>query len=199
MNSQELIQLPIPVVLASASPRRKELLAQLLPSFEVVVSGVDEEALTVADPWETAQKISRAKAVAVAGLRPGALIIGADTVVAFEGPSGWEQLAKPTDKADAVRMLQSLSNRTHVVITGVTIYHPHMEVLFTDTTTVTFRPLTIEEIKDYVATGEPMDKAGAYAIQGGAAGFATKIEGSMTNVIGLPLEELGPCLAGPWP
>ncbi len=175
------------VVLASASPRRRELLATLIPDFEIAVAGVDEEALTVPDPWETAERLALAKARAVADQHRDALVIGGDTVVAVDA----EQLAKPLDAEDAKRMLRALSGRTHVVITGVALVGPGREESFTDTTRVTFLPLGEEEIAHSVATGEPMDKAGAYAIQGGAKAFVTGIEGSWSNVVGLPVEALG--------
>ncbi len=179
-----------PVVLASGSPRRKELLARLVSEFEVLVSDVDEEALTVADPIETAERLAEAKARAVAVLRPDALVVGADTVVAL----GDEQFAKPRDAADARRMLRALSGRTHVVATGVSLVAAEGVQTFHDRTHVTFRDLTDAEIEAYVATGEPMDKAGAYAIQGGASAFVLRREGSESNVIGLPLERLAPLL-----
>ena len=175
-----------PVVLASGSPRRKELLARLVPEFEILVSDVDEEALTVADPIQTAEGLAEAKARAVARLRPDALVIGADTVVFLEG----EQFAKPGDAEDAKRMLRALGGRTHTVATGVALVSPDGAIVFHDRTLVTFRDLTDAEIRAYVATGEPMDKAGAYAIQGGAAAFVLRREGSESNVVGLPLERL---------
>ncbi len=174
------------VVLASGSPRRRELLAKLISDFEVLVVEVDEEALTLDDPFETAERLAVAKAKAVAPLRPEALIIGGDTVVALNG----EQFAKPKDAADAFRMLRALSGQTHVVATGICLVTPKSVQSFHDKTFVTFRELTDEEIAGYVATGEPMDKAGAYAIQGGAAGFVVSRKGSESNVIGLPLEAL---------
>ncbi len=180
------MQFSLPVILASASPRRRELLGRLIPTFTVVVSDVDEDALTTSDPVATAESLALAKAIAVSKGHPDALVIGGDTVVAL----GNEQLAKPTDIADAEKMLAKLSNRTHRVISGVALVWPGGQVVFSDTTTVTFRELGPQEITDYVATDEPMDKAGAYAIQGGAAGFVTREEGSRTNVIGLPLEKL---------
>ena len=176
----------MPVVLAIGSPRRRELLARLIPEFEVLVADVDEEALTVPDPFETAERLAEAKARAVARLRPEALVIGGDTVVAL----GETQLAKPKDEADARRMLRALSGRRHVVATGVSLVSPQGVETFHDRTWVVFRDLTDDEIAAYVATGEPMDKAGAYAIQGGAAGFVASREGSESNVIGLPLELL---------
>lgn len=174
------------VVLASGSPRRKDLLARLVPVFEVVTSDVDEEALTVSDPIATAERLAEAKARAVAALRPEALVIGADTVVFL----GETQFAKPQDAADARRMLRALSGRTHVVATGVCLIGPQGSETFHDETLVVFRDLSDAEIEAYVATGEPMDKAGAYAIQGGAAAFVVRREGSESNVIGLPLERL---------
>lgn len=181
---------PRPVVLASGSPRRKELLARLIPDFEVLVSDVDEEALTVADPIETAQILAEAKARAVAVLCPEALVIGADTVVFL----GKEQFAKPRDAADARRMLRALSGRTHIVATGVCLVSPEGVQTFHDRTHVTFRDLTDEEIAAYVAGGEPMDKAGAYAIQGLGATFVLRREGSESNVVGLPMERLSALL-----
>jgi septum formation protein len=181
-----------PVVLASASPRRRELLRQLVPEFEVVPADVDEDSFTVGDPWETARKLAVEKARAVSKNRPEALVIGSDTVVAIAvGRDTFEQLAKPRDESDAVRMLQLLSGRKHVVVTGVALVRGAVEWVLADTTTVWFRPLQEHEIREYVATGEPLDKAGAYAIQGGASQFIEKVEGSTTNVIGLPLEQLG--------
>ena len=158
-----------------------------MPLFEVVVSDVDEEALTVADPFATAERLAEAKARAVFALRPDALVIGADTVVTLDG----EQFAKPRDADDARRMLRALSGRTHVVATGVSLVSIDGGRTFHERTRVTFRELGDAEIDAYVATGEPMDKAGAYAIQGGAAAFVLRREGSETNVIGLPLERLG--------
>ncbi len=174
------------VVLASGSPRRRELLARLIPEFEVLVSEVDEDALTFGDARSTAERLAEAKALAVARLRPGSLVIGGDTVVSFLG----RNFGKPRDAEDAKSMLRTLSGRTHEVVTGVCLVSPQGVETFSDTTHVTFRPLSNEEIDAYVATGEPMDKAGAYAIQGGAGGFVARREGSETNVVGLPLELL---------
>lgn len=178
-----MLKLPVPVVLASASPRRRELLSKLVETFEVVVSDVDEEALTVVNPMSTCKKLARAKARAVAALRPEAIVIGADTVVFF----GNEQFAKPSSPQDAVRMLKALSGRMHKVCTAVCVVGAGFERTDAEPTKVWFRELTSEEIADYVATGEPMDKAGGYAIQGGAAAFVEKIEGPIDNVIGLPI------------
>lgn len=184
------------MVLASASPRRRELLKELVPEFEVVPADVDEDALTRLDPWVTARELAMAKARVVARLRPEALVIGSDTVVAVD--SGLEypvQLAKPRDEEDAMRMLRLLSGRQHMVITGVALVRGLIEEVSADTTRVSFRELTEGEIRTYVGTGEPMDKAGAYAIQGGAAAFVERTEGSISNVIGLPLELLAKMFA----
>jgi len=182
--------LPWPVVLASASPRRRELLQTVIPDFTVVPADLDEDALTSDDPFQTAQRLSREKALAVAELHPDSLVIGGDTVVALPIESGWMQLTKPTSEPDALRILQTLAERTHHVITGVCLRWPAGLTSFTENSLVTFRRLTDQEIKDYIATGEPMDKAGAYGLQGGAKGFVERIEGSVTNVIGLPMERL---------
>ncbi len=176
------------IILASASPRRQELLRQLIPQFEVVHAEVDEEALTRDDPWETAKGLALAKAESVLARHPDALVIGGDTVVAI-GES-WLQLAKPSDAEDAARMLRLLSGREHVVITGLAVVGPGIRTVDAATTRVLFRAFEAAEINEYVATGEPMGKAGAYAIQGGAAGFVSAIEGSWSNVVGLPMELL---------
>jgi septum formation protein len=179
-----------PVVLASASPRRRELLAKIVPDFEVMTADVDEEALTVADPWETAERLAQAKARKVATLRPDARVIAGDTVVALPDGTGYEQLAKPASREDAARILSRLSGRTHLVITGICIFEGDRARTFSATSRVTFRDLDQAQIDAYVATGEPMDKAGAYAIQGGAADFVERLEGSFDNVVGLPVEAL---------
>jgi septum formation protein len=189
------MRLPFPIVLASGSPRRKELLGKMVGAFTVEVSDVDEEALTVKDPWETAERLASAKAKAVADARvarreTGTIIIGGDTVVAV--PIGGEmvQLSKPTSAEDSVRMLGLLSGRRHAVITGIAIYSPFCSLVASDTAWVTFRELSEAEIRDYVASGETMDKAGSYAIQGGAKGFVEKLEGDIETVVGFPTKVL---------
>lgn len=174
------------LILASASPRRRELLAQIRPDFEVIVAAVDEESLVEGDPRETALKTARAKARAVFDQHPAAIVIGGDTVVAIDD----DQLAKPIDEADAFRMLRRVSGRTHTVITGVCILWPEGEKEFAVSSFVTFKKLTDEQIWSYIATGEPMDKAGAYGAQGEAGRHIERIEGSVTNVIGLPVDEV---------
>jgi septum formation protein len=197
MYNLPVFDLPYPVILASGSPRRRELLAQLIPSFEVQVVDLDEDELTCSDPWGTAERLAQAKAAVVAAGRPGCIVIGGDTVVALprthvgEGVvASYSLLGKPATEEEACSMLRSLSGAQHEVITGVAMVTPHGTEVFSVTTAVVFRHLLDEEIGAYVATGEPMDKAGAYAIQGGAAGFVTETRGSLSNVIGLPLEEL---------
>lgn len=187
-------RLGYPVILASASPRRQELLHHLVKEFQIVVVPVDEEALTLADPWQTAQRLAREKALAVFALNPEALVIAGDTVVALPGVGGYQQLSKPGSKSEAIAMLQALSGHVHVVITGVALRWPGGLIAFTDETKVTFDEICEEDIIAYVETGEPMDKAGAYAIQGGAAKFVTRLEGSRNNVIGLPTEKLSEAL-----
>lgn len=187
-----------PVVLASASPRRVELLKQLIPEFEVIPADLDEDALTVKDPWETAKRLALAKAKAVAVQRPDALVIGSDTVVALPSFESTIQLTKPTDVQDAIRILTALSGKSHWVITGVALVSPDFEVVEADETSVTFRDLEQLEIEEYVSTGEPMDKAGGYAIQGGAADFVANTTGSLSNVIGLPLEQVQRMLKKRW-
>lgn len=184
------------VILASASPRRLELLSQIVPSFEVLPSDVDEDALQLNDPRETAIRIAEAKARRVATQAPDAVVVAGDTVVAYEGtPGAYVQLAKPVDAEDARRMLRALSNREHVVTTGIALAHGNEFESFAETSTVRFRRLSEAEISAYVATAEPMDKAGAYAIQGGAKGFVDSLSGSWSNVVGLPIEALRPRLA----
>jgi septum formation protein len=184
------MRLPWPVVLASASPRRQELLKQLVPEFKTESADIDETPEDGETPWETAERLARLKAETVSARCAGSLVIAGDTVVAVPADSGHVQLGKPTDVEDAKKMLRTLSGREHLVITGVTVRSPFMAKTFSVTTKVEFRDLTDQEIADYVQTGEPMDKAGAYAIQGGAKDFVAKCDGSVTNVIGFPVEQI---------
>ncbi|MCE9558671.1 MAG: Maf family protein [Armatimonadetes bacterium] len=185
-----MIRLRYSVVLASASPRRAELLKTLIPEFTVAAATIDEEAQTQPDPWQTAQNLARSKAFEVFENHPEALVIGGDTVVALAVGDGWKQFAKPADAAEATAFLKELSGKEHQVITGVALRWPKGMQMFTETTHVTFRDLTSAEIEAYVASGEPMDKAGGYAIQGAARAFVSELCGSESNVIGLPLEHL---------
>lgn len=191
------MEIPWPVVLASASPRRQELLRQIVSEFEIDVADVDETPLADETPWETAERLAYDKASLVLARHPDSLIIAGDTVVALQQGDAFLQLAKPEDREDACRMLRALSGQSHLVITGVCIRAATRNETFTVTTVVNFRALSHEEIRAYVDTGEPMDKAGAYAIQGGAAEFVVSYEGSLTNVIGFPVDEIGEALSQP--
>jgi septum formation protein len=178
------------LVLASASPRRRDLLQQAGLSFEVMPADIPEELREGEAPRALVERLAAVKAAAVRSRlpeRPRRLVLGSDTVVVL----GDEILGKPRDAEDAVAMLLRLSGRTHRVWTGVAVFA-------TDSVTpcvrsvesqVTLRAATEAELRDYVATGEPLDKAGAYAFQGEGRRFVTRVDGSESNVIGLPLEE----------
>ena len=175
------------ILLASGSPRRRELFTEAGLNFEVVSVDVDETP-NEKEPEKVAQELSRRKAIA-ADREPASgrnkVIVAADTVVIHNK----EVLGKPKDEADAVRMLTELSGAVHDVITGVTILTPgREEVTFSQRTRVRFRPLSEEEIRDYVATGEPMDKAGAYGIQGLGGRLVEGIDGDFNNVVGFPID-----------
>jgi septum formation protein len=172
------------LILASGSPRRANLLRQAGLDFEIVVPQIDERPL----PGETPNKFVCRTALEKAESIPAndAVILAADTAVV----DGARILGKPADAADAVAMLRSLSDHTHEVMTGVCIRFPDRTACFHIETRVTFRSLSESEIATYVASGEPMDKAGAYAIQGGASKMVRRIEGSYSNVVGLPLCEV---------
>lgn len=176
------------LILASASPRRRQILRELGVDFSPFPADLDEDALTLPNPFETARVLALAKARAVAEKHPGAHVLGSDTVVAFPVDGVWTQLAKPADADDAKRMLRTLAGRTHTVATGVALVGPSGEEAFVETADVRFRDLSDGEIEEYVATGEPMDKAGSYGLQGLAAGFVESIRGDRTTVIGLPKE-----------
>ncbi len=183
------------IYLASASPRRKELLRQVGISFKVVPSTVEEK-ITKEKPNEVVEELSYQKAVDVCGKliaegKEDFVVIGADTVV-----SAWDKiLGKPADKEDAVRMLKELQGGSHQVYTGVTIAWKYQDMApmyatFSECTDVTMYTMTDEEIKTYVDSGEPMDKAGAYAIQGLCAAHIQGICGDYNNVVGLPVGRL---------
>lgn len=176
------------IILASASPRRLELLASAGVEFEVFASDIPEEPLPGEPPEDHAVRLARGKALYAAARVDGRFFIGADTIVVCNG----EIMGKPKDAADAERMLKKLSGIAHSVITGYAVYDKERDGIVTDavTTRVYFKPLRDEDIRAYIATGCPFDKAGAYAIQGGAAHMVPKIEGSYTNVVGLPLCEV---------
>jgi septum formation protein len=180
------------LILASASPRRAELLRQAGFSFQVQAADVDETALPVEDAVRLALRLAAMKAGAVAS-GPGELVLGADTVV--EAPDG-ELLGKPADDIDAARMLRLLSGNTHRVVTGVCCGAAERIEVAAAVTYVSFLTLSEAEIADYVASGEPRGKAGAYAVQGRAARFTSRIFGEYTNVVGLPLALVSAMLAG---
>ena len=176
------------IVLASASPRRSELMSLAGIPFSVVAADICEDVLPGEAPADHVIRLSKEKANAVAIRNEGRFFIGADTVVVLDGAI----LGKPVDEADATRMLKLLSGRNHEVITGFTVFDKvtSIHVSRSVSTEVTFKLLQEYEIMTYVSTGCPMDKAGAYAIQGGAVHFVRSINGSYTNVIGLPMTEL---------
>jgi len=204
------------LVLASASPRRRELLTQIGLSFQVHPANIPEDPYPDEDPTAYVTRLAREKAQAVFAEITGApslasgttestkqglddrspqVVLGADTTVTLDNLI----LGKPENPADAARMLRLLSGRTHRVITGVALVTPHSVQSAASVTSVTFLPLTEAEITAYVATGEPMDKAGAYAIQGRAARWIPRIEGCYFNVVGLPLSLVSTLLAASQP
>ena len=181
------------MILASGSPRRKELLGNMgFSGFTVLKPDFDEDAVTAPDPGGLVEALSAGKAEAAARevSDPEALLLAADTVVVLDGAV----LGKPRDEADAFRMLSALSGRTHRVYTGVTLRRGGEVLTGHEVSEVTFRSLTEEEIRNYIATKEPMDKAGAYGIQGLGALLVEGIRGDYFNVMGLPVCRLGTML-----
>ena len=184
------------LILASQSPRRKELLGLMHIPFTVKVADIDETMDETKPAADEVARVSRAKAEAIPR-QPEDVVIAADTIVVLHG----HVLGKPADPQDAYAMLRGLSGCDHQVMTGVTVLCGEKVLTHTEITHVHFRELTDREIYAYIATGEPMDKAGAYGIQGGAALFARKLEGDYYNVMGLPvcrlwqmLQEIAPNL-----
>jgi septum formation protein len=182
------------IVLASASPRRQELLRNAGIAFTVQPADITETPLAGESPRDCAERLAREKALAVFQGRAGDCVLGADTIVVVDGAI----LGKPREADDAARMLRMLSGRTHAVITGVCVVNPVARgqwsvasktdlLTASETTLVTVCELSDKEIRDYVATGEPMDKAGGYAIQGIASRWIPRIEGDYSNVVGLPV------------
>ena len=197
------------LILASSSPRRQELLREIGIPFQVHAANINEDQIAGERPIDYALRLAREKAQAVAAQYPQSYVLGADTIVVIDG----EVLGKPKDNADAARMLRLLSGRAHEVTTAVSLIAPNTIAPFTvaprtaapstitpsliaqgtlsetraSTTKVYFREIAEAEIQQYVAGGEPMDKAGAYAIQGGASRWTDRIEGEFSNVVGLPL------------
>lgn len=171
------------LILASGSPRRRELLSLYTTDFTVCVSDFDEAAVHAASPAALVEALARGKCLAVAREHPGCVVLGCDTVVDVGG----EVFGKPKDEADARRMLAALSGRTHAVHTGVCVSDGVRTESFADTCKVRFFPLAQREIDAYVATAEPYDKAGAYAIQGRAALWLDALEGDYYTIMGLPV------------
>ncbi len=177
------------VILASASPRRRELMGLFRVPFSVRVADIDETMNKTASPDREVARVSRLKALAVPRGEDD-IVIAADTIVVCDG----QILGKPKDREDAFRMLKLLSGRNHQVMTGLTVLRGDKVRVCTEVTHIHFRPLSDREILSYIATGEPMDKAGSYGIQGGAALFAEKLVGDYFNVVGLPVCRLGQIL-----
>lgn len=174
------------VVLASASPRRREILGMLFPRFDVVPADIDEVMPLCASAAETVESLAAQKARHVAKTHDGSLVIGSDTLVYLDG----QALGKPRDEAQARQMLASLSGRTHQVYTGVCLVYGCEQRIFHSSADVSFAKMSEREINWYVATGEPMDKAGAYGIQGYGSRFVKSINGDFFTVMGLPLNAL---------
>jgi septum formation protein len=186
------------IILASASPRRLELLTQAGLNFSVIVAGVDETPLENESPQSMVERLSELKAIAVAKQHPDALVIGADTTVFIDG----ESLGKPSSEAEACQMLQIIQGRTHQVWGGIAVVRFGSEGagelgslspvrrIWSHVTEVTMRSMSAHEIADYVATKEPLDKAGSYAIQGIGLQYVDSINGSYSNVVGLNIASL---------
>ena len=171
------------LILASASPRRSELLRKARLVFRVEPAHVPEERTAGEDPKAYAERLARDKARAIAAKHPHDFVLGADTIVVADA----HVLEKPADEADAARMIRILAGRTHEVTTGVCLCGPNFEIVETETTRVIVTQMSDEEIADYIHTGEPMDKAGAYGIQGMFSRWVTGIAGDYFNVVGLPI------------
>lgn len=171
------------IVLASQSPRRRELLSVLFDNFDIIVSNADETVPPHLTPEECVMEIARRKLFDVKEKACDALVIAADTIVVLDN----KILGKPRDEEDAFDMLSSLSGREHTVYTGVAIAFNNKSSVFAEKTGVTFRKLNSNMIASYIKTGEPMDKAGAYGIQNKGALFVEKIKGDYFNVVGLPI------------
>lgn len=181
------------LMLASSSPRREELLESLGLTFEVAVPDVDEVRRPDEEPYDFVERVARAKVESV--IVPNTVVIGADTTVVIEG----KVLGKPAHPDEAEAMLRRMSGNVHEVLTGVAVgwLNPELEILSAvESTLVRFLPMTDEEIADYVSTGEPMDKAGAYALSGVGAVFVEWVQGSPSGVIGLPLHTAARLLRG---
>jgi len=177
---------PIRIILASQSPRRRELLALIGISHDVRPADLDERVFPGEVPTEHAERLARSKAEAIALHEPTAVVIGADTIVVLDG----DILGKPRDATEAASTLRRLSGRTHTVHTAVAVAHRGRTVSGVESVEVTFRPLSDSQIETYIATGEPMDKAGAYGIQGYGAVIVERVHGDYFAVMGLALGRL---------
>ncbi|MBI4652276.1 septum formation protein Maf [Candidatus Desantisbacteria bacterium] len=176
------------IILASASPRRRELMEQYGIEFEVYPASIPEHEISADTPEGEVVKIAFEKAEQIANLHPDDIVIGADTIVVYKDAI----LGKPENEKDAIKMLKFLSGKTHYVLTGLVIINKSGNVIISDyeKTYVSMRELSLEEIENYVAGREPMDKAGAYAIQGEARDFIIDVQGCFYNVVGLPVNKL---------
>jgi septum formation protein len=174
------------VILASQSPRRRELLTLIGIKHEVLPADIDESLLPGELPAPHAERLARAKAHAIAEREPGAVVIAADTIVVVDG----DVLGKPRDRSEARAMLKRLSGRTHTVLTAIAVARESRTESAVESVDVTFRALSDEEITAYIATGEPMDKAGAYGIQGYGATIVERVDGDYFSVMGLGLRRL---------
>jgi septum formation protein len=174
------------VILASQSPRRRELLTLVGIPHSVRPADIDETYLPGEEPAAHAHRLAREKAMTVAAGAPEALVIGSDTIVVVDG----DVLGKPTDEAHAAQMLTRLSGRSHVVMTAVAVRLGDRERSAVEVVGVTFHPLDVRDIQAYIATGEPMDKAGAYGIQGYGATIVERVDGDYFAVMGLPLQRM---------
>ncbi|MFO7445676.1 MAG: Maf family protein [Ignavibacteriaceae bacterium] len=184
-----MIHTSLPIYLASSSPRRKKLLKQINLKFKVISAEIDEKILRNEDPVHSVTRLAEEKLNKAKEQVKKGIIITADTIVVLDNHT----IGKPENQKDAVKILKMLSGRTHYVYTGFSVYNSENKKTITTSvkTAVTFRKLTDEEIKDYVSSGSPMDKAGAYGIQDDfGAVFVKKINGSYYNVVGLPLSKL---------
>jgi len=181
------------IILASASPRRKQLLEQMKLKFEVIPSNIFEDYQENREPEEVARDLAKKKATDIARISEDSLVIGADTVVFLD-----EILGKPKDEREALKILKKLSGKTHYVITGIAVIDSSTKKLVVDheKTAVKMKKISEEEIKAYISTGEPMDKAGAYGIQGLGSVFVEEIHGCYFNVVGLPISKLYSILKG---
>jgi septum formation protein len=188
MLNRPLFTTRAPLILASSSPRRQQMLRTMGLDFKVIPAEVDETPLPGETPRDFASRMAIAKARAVAASRPDAWVLGADTVVTRDGVI----LGKPKDRADALVILHHLAGRTHQVLSAICLCSQAQGIEQTevDTTEVTFIPAVDHLLTAYIATGEPLDKAGAYGIQGAGAFLVRRIEGSCANVIGLPIDRV---------